>query len=94
VLLRGPLVNGDAYPLERGEGAATAGARLNGRVVGVGDGLGLIVGAGVAPSAADEAGEHDSDGDRDGRCFVSGTGELEEDAIVATAGNVEDVGWR
>lgn len=82
-LLSGPLVNGDVYPLERGEGAATAGARLNGRFAGAGDGLGRIGGAGVAPSAADEAGEHDSDGDRDGGGFVSGAGELEEDAIVA-----------
>jgi len=81
-LLSGPLVNGDAYPLERGEGPPTAGARLNGRVAGTGDGLGRIWGAGVAPSAADEAGEHDSEGDRDGG-FVSGAGELEEEAIVA-----------
>jgi hypothetical protein len=44
--------------------------------------LGRIWGAGVAPSAADEAGEHDSEGDRDGG-FVSGAGELEEEAIVA-----------
>ena len=62
-LLSGPLLNGDAYPLERGDGAATAGARLNGRLVGTGDGFGRIGGVEVAPSAADDAGEHDSEGD-------------------------------